>query len=116
MNKHDRRLHPRAINHIVKAHTRTVLEGKPHEVAAQPSKPGELHEPDEPLARFGVRCCARMREEHTCLAAFYRFALVGYSSVEQLTVCFLLVPTDPLAPCRLIPFVRRRSPANWRRA
>jgi hypothetical protein len=34
---------------------------------------------------------AALREEHSWFAAFHRHHLTGYSSVEQLTMCFLLI-------------------------
>jgi hypothetical protein len=44
--------------------------------------------------KFGVykrNLIAALREEHSWFAAFHRHHLTGYSSVEQLTMCFLLI-------------------------
>jgi hypothetical protein len=89
MVKHDRERSPIALSSYVEQHSQLVKTGT---VALEDGKryqPGMTRYEMKKL--YKERLITAMREEHSWFAAFHRHPLTGYSSVEQLTMCFLFV-------------------------
>jgi hypothetical protein len=87
--RHDKERFPIALASHVDQHSQLVKTGSIEIENDAQYQPGMTRTEMKKL--YLDKLLDNMRQEHSWFAAFYRHPLTGYSSCEQLTMCFLIV-------------------------